>query len=109
LKEGIVGLRAAILDSNPAISEHIKWNAPSFTYDGIDRVTFRLQPSNRFQLIFHRGAKVRADTADFVFEDNTRGLNWLAPDRAAVDFPNLESVNARKDEVVALVNRWVLA
>ena len=29
LKAGIVDLRFAILESNPAISEHIKWNAPS--------------------------------------------------------------------------------
>jgi len=45
-------LRAAILASDLAISEHVKWNAPSFCYGGQDRVTFRLQPRGRLQLIF---------------------------------------------------------
>ena len=108
-KAGIVELRAAILGANPAISEHIKWNAPSFRFDGEDRVTFRLQPGNRLQLIFHRGAKVRADTQDFAFEDTTGLLVWLARDRAVVDFPDLESVRIHRDQLASLVNRWVLA
>jgi len=109
LKAGIVELRFAILDSNPAITEHIKWNAPSFRFGGEDRVTFRLQPGNRLQLIFHRGAKVRADTQQFVFEDGSGLLTWLAADRAVVDFPDLESVRIHRDQLASLVNRWILA
>ena len=67
LKEGVQRLRTAILASNDTITEHIKWNAPSFHHAGQDRVTFRLQPGDKLQLIFHRGAKVRADTTGFVF------------------------------------------
>jgi hypothetical protein len=37
LKEGVEQLRAAILDSNDRITEHIKWNAPCFRYAGEDR------------------------------------------------------------------------
>jgi hypothetical protein len=51
LKEGVLQLRAAILASDLAITEHVKWNAPSFCYGGQDRVTFRLQPRGRLQLI----------------------------------------------------------
>ena len=61
LKEGIEQLRAAILGSNDQITEHIKWNAPSFRYAGEDRVTFRLYPEHRVQLVFHRGPKVKRD------------------------------------------------
>jgi hypothetical protein len=59
LKAGVVQLRAAILASNAAITEHVKWNAPSFCYGGTDRVTSRLRPGDRLQLIFHRGATTR--------------------------------------------------
>jgi hypothetical protein len=59
LKDGIERLRAAILDSNDRITEHIKWKAPSFRYADEDRVTFRLYPKDRAQLVFHRGAKVK--------------------------------------------------
>ena len=91
LKPGIEQLRAAILASNDQITEHVKWNAPSFCYDGVDRATFRLQPGDRCQLILHRGAKVRA------------------PDRAVVTFRDLADVDARQAAVVDLVNRWMVA
>jgi hypothetical protein len=77
-KEGVLQLRAAILACDPAITEHVKWNAPSFCHGGQDRVTFRLQPRGRLQLIFHRGAKVRADTAGFTFADPTGLMTWPA-------------------------------
>ena len=109
LKPGSEQLRAAILASNEQITEHVKWNAPSFCYDGVDRATFRLQPGDRFQLILHRGAKIRTDSADFRFEDPAGLVEWLAPDRAVVTFRDLADVEARQAAVVDLVNRWVVA
>jgi hypothetical protein len=107
LKDGVLQLRAAILACDPAISEQVKWNAPSFRYGGEDRVTFRLQPRGRLQLIFHRGAKVRADTAGFTFADPTGLMTWPAPDRAVIDFPDLAAVATRQAQVTTLVKRWV--
>ena len=46
-KRGVEQLRVAILDSNDDITEHVKWNAPSFRYAGEDRATFRLFPEDR--------------------------------------------------------------
>jgi hypothetical protein len=109
LKDGVLTLRAAILACNPDLTEHVKWNAPSFCLDGEDRVTFRLQPRGKLQLIFHRGAAVRTDTAEFVFEDPTGLLTWLAPDRAVIDFPDLRAAAAHQAQVVTLVQRWVAA
>ena len=109
LKPGIEQLRAAILASNDEITEHVKWNAPSFCHAGVDRVTFRLQPGDRLQLVLHRGAKVRDDSADFRFEDTDGLLEWVAPDRAVVSFQDLQDVDRRQAAVVALINRWVLA
>lgn len=107
LKAGIEQLRSAILASNEQITEHVKWNAPSFCYGGVDRATFRLQPGDRLQLILHRGAKTRNDSADFRFEDPSGLLEWLAPDRAVVTFPDLADIDTRQAMLVNLVNRWV--
>jgi hypothetical protein len=71
LKGGIERLRAAILASNDRITEHIKWKAPSFCCAGEDRVTFRLYPEDRAQLVFHRGAKVKCDAAARVSRSRT--------------------------------------
>jgi hypothetical protein len=109
LKAGIEQLRAAILASNDGITEHVKWNAPSFRYADVDRVTFRLQPGDRLQLVLHRGATVRDDAADFRFDDDSGLLDWVASDRAVVTFRDLDDVAARQAAVVDVVNRWVLA
>jgi hypothetical protein len=103
LKEEIERLRAAILDSNDEITEHVKWNAPSFRYAGEDRVTFRLFPEDRVQLVFHRGSKVKGDAGDFAFDD-TGLLRWVAADRAVVA---LRDAEARQRDLVDVVNRWV--
>ena len=107
LKDGVLRLRAAILACDPDITEHVKWNAPSFCRDGQDRVTFRLAPRGKLQLVLHRGAKARADAAGFTFDDPTGLLTWAAPDRAVLDFPDLQAVEARQAQVVSLVQRWV--
>ena len=109
LKAGVERLRAAILASNGAITEHVKWNAPSFRFDGVDRVTFRLRPGDRLQLVLHRGAKVRDDAADFRFDDDSGLLDWVATDRAVITFRDLDDVAARQAAVVDVVNRWVAA
>ena len=103
-KEGIERLRTAILDSNDRITEHVKWNAPSFCYASEDRVTFRLYPEDRAQLVFHRGAKIKDDAGSFTFHDDTGLLRWVATDRAVVA---LRDAEARQRDLVSVVNRWV--
>lgn len=105
LKEDVERLRAVILASNDGITEHIKWNAPSFRYAGEDRVTFRLYPVGRAQLVFHRGAKVKDDGEDFAFDDGTGLLTWVARDRAVVA---LQDAGTKEAVLVDVVNRWVL-
>jgi hypothetical protein len=85
----------------------VKWNAPSFRYAGVDRVTFRLQPGDRLQLVLHRGAAVRDDAAGFRFEDPSGLLEWVAADRAVISFRDLADVTAKLPAVVDVVRRWV--
>lgn len=73
-----------------------------------DRVTFRLQPKNRFQLIFHRGAKVK-DSAGFAFEDGSGLLEWVAKDRAVVSLVDMKDVKAKKTALVKVVKQWTKA
>ena len=106
-KSEIEELRAAILASDSGITEQIKWNAPSFCYGGDDRVTFRLQPGDRVDLIFHRGAKVRADADKFEFEDPTGRLQWASSDRGVVAVADGRDLKAKRDDIVKLVNLWM--
>ena len=81
-KAEVEALRRLIHDSVPGLNERIKWNAPSFGPGDDDRVTMRLHPGDRLQLILHRGAKAAADDF-FRFEDPDKLLSWAAEPGAA--------------------------
>ena len=109
LKAGIVDVRAAILASDAAITEQVKWSAPSFCYHGDDRVTLRLQPGDRLELVLHRGAKKRDDAGELRFDDSAGLVEWAAPDRGIVSLRDLDDVRAKLPAVVELVGRWMRA
>lgn len=106
LKSEIEEVRAVILGADHQITEHIKWNAPSFRFGGDDRITFKLRPADRIQLVFHRGAKAK-NTAGFVFEDHTDLIDWVAPDRGVVTFADMSEMKAHQEALRQLVVRWV--
>ena len=106
LKDVVEEVRRIILAADDEITEHIKWNAPTFGYDNQDRVTFRLYPKEGVQLIFHRGAKVKAGEG-FSFEDESGLLQWLARDRAAVTLLDRQDVEAKGAPLARVVKRWM--
>jgi hypothetical protein len=107
-KAEIERVRAIVLAADPEITERIKWKAPSFCYRGDDRVTMRLHPSTRLQLIFHRGAKVK-DSTDFDFDDPTGLMTWATKDRAVVTLTDMAAIEAHETELADLVTRWMHA
>ncbi len=46
-------VREIIKNVNKDITEQIKWNAPSFSYNGESLVTFNLWEKERIHLVFH--------------------------------------------------------
>ncbi len=108
-RDEILALRAAILEANPSLTEHIKWKAPSFCHAGDDRVTFRFAPkSDAVQLIFHRGAKVQ-ETKGFRFDDDSGLLQWAAADRGVLTLATAEELTRNSEAIAKLVGAWVAA
>ncbi len=105
-KGEIVALRALIHDAVPGLSERIKWNAPSFGPGSDDRITMRLHPGDRLQLILHRGAKAGADDL-FRFEDPDKLIAWAAPDRGVVSFADAADLQAKAEPLKLILRRWV--
>lgn len=106
LKSEILRLRELIQNACPDLTEHIKWNAPSFCHYGDDRITFKLHPPTQVSIIFHRGVK-KSDPDTPAFHDPTRLLKLLAPDRGIVTFKSAEEVGARADQLTELVRAWL--
>ena len=107
LKKEIEAIRQILL-ANPKLTEHVKWNAPSYCHNGDDRITFNFHAKDHIKLIFHRGAKVKG-VKDFAFKDSSGMLEWPAKDRAVAKFRNLEEVEEKKEALVLLVNQWIEA
>ena len=97
LKAEIEALRAIIKSANPAISERIKWNAPSY-HANEDFLTFNHRMPDKVHLIFHH-AKIS--------EINSPILEGEYKDRRMVYFENMEAVVARKAELTSVINRVI--
>lgn len=105
-KTAVVTLRQLILDAVPGLSQRIKWNAPSFGKGEDDRITMRLHPGDRLQLILHRGAKAGADDL-FRFEDPDKLITWAAPDRGVITFSDADDLAAKSAALPEILRRWV--
>ena len=105
-KPAIQTLRRLINDAVPGLTERIKWNAPSFGPGEDDRITMRLHPGDRLQLILHRGAKAAADDL-FRFEDPDKLIAWAAPDRGVVTFTDADDLKAKSVALTEILRRWV--
>ena len=105
-KPAIASLRQLILDEVPGLNERIKWNAPSFGKGEDDRITMRLHPGDRLQLILHRGAKAGADDL-FRFEDPAGLITWAAPDRGVITFTDADDLAAKSPALPEVLRRWV--
>ena len=105
-KPAIASLRRLILTEVPDLVERIKWNAPSFGRGEDDRITMRLHPGDRLQLILHRGVKAGADDL-FRFEDPHKVIAWAAPDRGVVSFKDAADMAAKAEPLSDILRRWV--
>jgi hypothetical protein len=103
--DDISRLRAAILASDAGFSESVKWNAPNFILGGVDRVTFQLNPGDRFRVILHRGA-TKSDPPAGAFVTDSALVEWVAPDRGVVTVPPAPEFDRVLPELVDLIGAW---
>lgn len=108
-KDEVERVRTLVLESDPTLTERVKWNAPSFGNGEDDRITFRLQPGDRVQLVFHRGAKVVADAATFTFKDVSGLIQWASSDRGIVTFESRSDIDRSEGKLRTLVRAWLKA
>ena len=101
-------LRALAQAAHPGVTEHIKWNAPSFCVGGDDRITLGLQPKGGVRAVLHRGAKVK-DATGFTFADIAGLAKWPAVDRGVLSFKSEAEIAAAAPAIADLFARWLAA
>jgi hypothetical protein len=105
-KAEVLALRDLILNAVPGLTETVKWNAPNYGRGDADRITMRLHPGNRLQLILHRGAKAGADDL-FRFEDPDKLISWAAPDRGVITIKDAADLATKAAAMSEIFRRWV--
>jgi hypothetical protein len=106
LKAEIEAVRALILGADARVREGVKWNAPSF-YITEHFATFKLRPTNTIQVVFHTGAKVKADAGPLTIDDPSGLLTWAAKDRCVATLSDMDDIKAKKAAFVRLVKQWI--
>lgn len=110
LKQEIEEVRKIILSANDKITEHIKWNAPSFQYLDEDRITFHLHGKDSFQLIFHCGSKVKNRELapnERLIEDASGLLEWKTADRAIMKFTDQHDLKGKEEKLREVITKWL--
>lgn len=109
LRTEIEALRRLILTTGAPLEEIWKWNGPSYTAAGQDRLTMKIQPPKSIQLIFHRGVQVQTQPPERLIGDPVGLLVWKENDRAVATFKTQAEVEATVGLLPELIRSWVAA
>lgn len=107
LRTEIDELRLIILDAVDGLAENIKWNGPNYTHHQEDRITMRVQPPGKIQLIFHRGAKKLVQPPARLIDDPSGLLVWKENDRAIASFKNPDDIKNRRSDLTDIIAKWL--
>jgi hypothetical protein len=107
LKKEIEAVRLIILGASSAVSDGVKWNAPSFRTEKDWFATINLRAKESVQVIFHLGAKTRADLKAFKVADPSGLMKWLGKDRAMVTLGAGRDIPQNRKALEAIVRAWI--
>ncbi|SFF17527.1 protein of unknown function (DU1801) [Paenibacillus algorifonticola] len=108
LKTEIEEVRKIILGINDQVSEHIKWNAPSFCMNNQDRITFNFRVKEGFRLVFHCGSKKTTyENKGPLFKDETELLDWVTGDRATIHITSASDFEDKRNKLIEVATKWI--
>lgn len=101
-------LRQFILEAAPSLTEHIKWNAPSYVQDGEDKITFNtLNKDGVVKLVFHMGATRKEDKKGKPILENAGLITWVSDIRGYMTFHDIEEITSNESEFKRIVREWL--
>jgi hypothetical protein len=98
-----------IVDADPTLVETMKWGAPSFVHNGIDRLTLNLlNKDGCLKLVLHMGASTPEDrSAAPIMDDDTGLVKWSSNIRGIITFPDLEYIHEHRQDITKVVTNWL--
>src|SRR6185295_9092173 len=106
LKPTIEKLRRTILAADPAITEGIKWNSPSFYCHGWFATISSRKPTQLY-IVLQWGSQTRGNSCVSDMIDNTdRLLTWPSKDRALLSFQSDADFQAKREPFQRIMQQW---
>ena len=107
-RQQVEALRTIIKNINPNLTEHIKWNSPSYVLDGKDRITFNMHYSDQTMILIHMGATRKEDKKGTpILSDDFGLVRWNSDIRGTLSFRTLDEIAASKDKIIILLKNWL--
>ncbi len=108
-REQVQLLRDTIGSLDVDLTEHIKWNAPSYMLDGEDRITMNLRNKQGLvKLVLHMGATRPEDRKGAPVLLADEGIvEWASDIRGFVTFADLADVRAKEAGLRRVLSSWL--
>lgn len=102
-------IRKIILNLGFELEENIKWNAPNYNYEGIDRITFNLMnKEGKVKLIIHMGTLIKEDKkANPILKNAPEFIMWNSNIRGTITFEGVDDINQKEKELGPLLINWL--
>ncbi len=107
----VMAIREILFKAEPKLIESLKWNAPNYSFQGEDRITFNLMnKENKVKIIIHMGAKKKEKKGgEPVIADPDGLVEWNSDIRGMVLFETADDVKAKSNKFKKLIKNWLFA
>lgn len=96
LKDVILAVRTVFLEADERIAESIKWKSPTFSYEG-NLASIDPKAKRHVAVLFQRGAEIPGDHP--ILEGESKLARYAR-------FPDMDTMDARRGELAAVVGAW---
>lgn len=107
--EQVEKIRQIIKDSEPGLAENIKWNAPNYNFDGIDRMTLNLMnKDHKLKLILHMGSSKKENkNAEPVLKEGSGIIDWSSDIRGYITFNDFADIQLKQGAIEQIIKNWL--
>ena len=108
-RQQVETLRTIIKNVSSDLTEHIKWNSPSYIFDGEDRITFNMHYPDQTMVLLHMGATRKENKkADPIMNDETGLIKWNSDIRGTLAFGSLDDIANAQADITKILSAWLL-
>jgi hypothetical protein len=91
------------------LQENIKWNAPNYEYNWLDRLTFNvLNKENIVKLVLHFWASIKENKKGApIYEKHWNFIHWSSDIRWYINFENKEKTIENSKIIQEILKDWL--